>query len=173
MWPCSRPKGLSPESTRFSAEYLIGSFCNRQRANEIFHNLSSCNTRRINKLVPGAIWHKWQLVQIYSMWLIPMQGIKKVKTSQANKQSNFARAHILFGTFSCFPGRTKFPYATFCWARKTSRRIFISLNINLGAVPKNSTPRKFPYIWHFKRVGIHFHEDLFAKFVVVVFAKSP
>ena len=31
-----------------SAEHLIGSSCNRQKANEIFHNLSSCNTRSIN-----------------------------------------------------------------------------------------------------------------------------
>ena len=35
--------GLS-ESTRFSAEHLIGSSCTRQNANEIFHNLLSCNT---------------------------------------------------------------------------------------------------------------------------------
>ena len=48
MWRCSRPQWLSLESTRFCAEHLIGSSCNRQKANEIFHNLSSCNTRSIN-----------------------------------------------------------------------------------------------------------------------------
>ena len=58
MWQCSRPQWLSPESTRFSAEHLIGSSCNRQKTNEIFHNLSSCNTRSINELVSGAILHK-------------------------------------------------------------------------------------------------------------------
>ena len=63
MWRCSRPEGLSPESTRFSAEHLIGSSCNRKKANEIFHNLSSCDTRSINELVSGAILHKLQLVQ--------------------------------------------------------------------------------------------------------------
>ena len=46
-----------------SAEHLIGSSCNRQKAKEIFHNLSSCNTRSINELVSGAILHKLQLVQ--------------------------------------------------------------------------------------------------------------
>ena len=60
---CSRPQGLSPESTRFSAEHLIGSSCNSQKANEIFHNLSSCNTRSVNELVSGAILYKLQLVQ--------------------------------------------------------------------------------------------------------------
>ena len=46
---------------RLSTEYLIGSSCNRQKANEIFRNLSSCNTRSINELVSGAILHKlWQ-----------------------------------------------------------------------------------------------------------------
>ena len=63
MWRCSRPQWLSPESTRFSAEHLIGSSCNRKKANEIFHNLSSCDTRSINELVSGAILHKLQLVQ--------------------------------------------------------------------------------------------------------------
>ena len=63
MWRCSCPQWLSPESTRFSAEHLIGSSCNRQKANEIVHNLSSCNIRSINELVSGAILHKSQLVQ--------------------------------------------------------------------------------------------------------------
>ena len=54
MWPCSHPQGLSPESTRFIAEHLIGSSCNSQKANEIFYNLSSCNTRNINDLVSGS-----------------------------------------------------------------------------------------------------------------------
>ena len=63
MWRCSRPQWLSPESTTFSAEHLIGSSYNRQKANEIFHNLSSCNTRSINELISGAILHKLQLVQ--------------------------------------------------------------------------------------------------------------
>ena len=48
---------------RFSAEHLIGSSCNRKKANEIFHNLSSCDTRSINEIVSGAILHKLQLVQ--------------------------------------------------------------------------------------------------------------
>ena len=40
---------------------ITGSSCNRQKANEIFQNLSSCNTRSINELVLGAILHKlWQ-----------------------------------------------------------------------------------------------------------------
>ena len=40
---------------------FTGSSCNRQKANEIFHDLSSCNTRSINELVSGAILHKlWQ-----------------------------------------------------------------------------------------------------------------
>ena len=36
MWPCSHPQGLSPESARFIGEHLIGSSCNRQKANESF-----------------------------------------------------------------------------------------------------------------------------------------
>ena len=64
MWRRSRPQGLSP---RLSAGHLIGSSCNRQKANEIFHNLSSCNTMSINELVSGAISHKWKLVQ--PIWL--------------------------------------------------------------------------------------------------------
>ena len=40
-----RPLGLSPESTRLSTEHLTGSACNRQKANEIFDNLSSGNTK--------------------------------------------------------------------------------------------------------------------------------
>ena len=65
-----RPQWLSPESTRFSAEHLIGSSCNRQKANEIFHNLSSCNNRSFNKLVSGAILHKLHLVQpMIDRWL--------------------------------------------------------------------------------------------------------
>ena len=31
---------------------------------------------------------------------------------------------------------------------------FFFLFLNLGAVSKNSTPGKFTYIWHLKRVGI-------------------
>ena len=42
-----------------SAENLTGS-----SANEIFRNLSSCNTRVINELVLGETFHKWQLVQL-------------------------------------------------------------------------------------------------------------
>ena len=66
MWPCSHQgQGLLPESTRFkSAEHLIGSSYNGQKANEIFHNLSSCKTRSINELVSRAILHKWQLMQL-------------------------------------------------------------------------------------------------------------
>ena len=36
----------------------------RHKANEILHNLSSCNTRSINEVVSRAILHKWQLVQL-------------------------------------------------------------------------------------------------------------
>ena len=46
------------------AEHLIGSSYNSQKANEIFQNLFSCNTRSINELVSGAILHKRQLVQL-------------------------------------------------------------------------------------------------------------
>ena len=42
-----------------SAEYLTGS-----SANQIFYNLSSCNTRIINELVLGETLHKWQLLQL-------------------------------------------------------------------------------------------------------------
>ena len=64
MWPCSHPQGPSPESTRFIGEHLIGSSCNRQKANESFHDLSCCNTKNINELVSGAILHNWQFAQI-------------------------------------------------------------------------------------------------------------
>ena len=49
-----------------SAEHLTGNSGNRQsqKANEILHNLSSCNTRSINEVVSRAILHKWQLVQL-------------------------------------------------------------------------------------------------------------
>ena len=47
-----------------SAEHLIASSWNRQKANEIFHNFSSCNTRIINELVLGETLHKWQHVQL-------------------------------------------------------------------------------------------------------------
>ena len=67
MWPRSLPQGLAPESTRLSAEHLIGSSYNRQKTNEIFHNLSSCNTRSINELVSGAILLKRQLGQLHVM----------------------------------------------------------------------------------------------------------
>ena len=61
------------------------------------------------------------------------------------------------------------------------RRIFF-LFLNLGAVPKKSTPGKFAYIRHFQRFGInatksekkviHFKSDILAT-VAVVDAKTP
>ena len=61
------------------------------------------------------------------------------------------------------------------------RQIFLSLNIS--AVPKKSTPRKFAHFWHFKRIGInaekfektrfHFYSDVFAVVAIVVGAKAP
>ena len=65
MWPYSRPQGLSPESTTFSAEHLIESSCNRQKANEIFHNLSSCNTRR--SLFQGQFYINGNLCSLWRM----------------------------------------------------------------------------------------------------------
>ena len=38
---------------------------------------------------------------------------------------------------------------------KTSDVEFFFLSLNLSAVSKNSSPRKFAYIWHFQRIGIN------------------
>ena len=38
---------------------------------------------------------------------------------------------------------------------KTSDVEFFFLSLNLSAVSKNSSPRKFAYIWHFQQIGIN------------------
>ena len=38
---------------------------------------------------------------------------------------------------------------------KTSAYEFLFLSLNLSAVFKNSSRRKFAYIWHFQRIGIN------------------
>ena len=60
---------------------------------------------------------------------------------------------------------------------EVSGDIFFSLFSNVSAVPKKSTPGKFPCIWHFKGIGInatkvetrriHFQNDVFTVVAVV------
>ena len=62
------------------------------------------------------------------------------------------------------------------------QRVFLSLSLNLSAVPKKSTPGKFTYIRHFQGIGInatvfektriHHKSDVFAS-VCVDDAKAP
>ena len=82
------------------------------------------------------------------MWM-PMQGIKKAKTSKVNKQNNLGRAHKHFSVhFLAFPAGRTFLIRHFVeHVRHQEEFLFLFLNINLGVVPENSTPGKFPNSW--------------------------
>ena len=90
-------------------------------------------------------------------------GNKNVrKSNRFNKQNNnFTHAECFLLCDDCINTRWKF-------LKRKKKESFL-LFLNLGAVPKNSTPRKFTYSWLFEHFWIiHFNKDVSAVITVVV-----
>ena len=106
---------------------------------------------------------------------------KTSKNSYFQQNNSFAREWIFFCTFLwrlLHDYEVKPPHATFFGDVDIRWSIFLSLFEPGYKVLKNSTPRKFAYIWHieqvqidalkFERRQIHLFSDVFTAVVVIV-----